>query len=109
MIESYAFGSITIDGKKYTSDVIITGEKIQSWWRKEGHVLQPSDLSSVIDHNPDTLVVGTGAYGRLHIPEKTNKFLQDKGISLIAEKTEKAVDIFNGLSRKKAAALHLTC
>jgi hypothetical protein len=109
VIEEYAFGSITIDGKKYTSDVIITGENVTSWWREEGHVLQPADLSSVIDHNPHTLVVGTGAYGRLHIPEETEKYLKKRGISLIAEKTEKAVDIFNGLSQKKAAALHLTC
>lgn len=37
-IENYNFGEIKIDGKTYTSDVIIYKDKVEdSWWRKEGH------------------------------------------------------------------------
>jgi len=40
LIESYDFGRIAINGIVYTKDVIITGEKtIDSWIRKEGHLL----------------------------------------------------------------------
>lgn len=33
MIEHYSFGSITIDGKEYTHDVIVSSGKVKSWWR----------------------------------------------------------------------------
>jgi len=48
-IDQYAFGKIVIDGKTYTSDVIIYPEKVDaSWWRKEGHRLQPADLEKIV-------------------------------------------------------------
>jgi len=41
MIEEYTFGSMTIDGHHYSSDLKIFPNHITSnWWRKEGHVLK---------------------------------------------------------------------
>ncbi len=109
MIEHYSFGKITIDGKTYTSDVIILGDTILDWWRDQGHVLNPQDLQKVYEKSPNTLVVGTGFYGRMKVPEKTRSHIEDKGITLIVEKTENAVKAFNKLQGARAAALHLTC
>ena len=109
MIEDYSFGRIVIDGKTYTSDVIVLGNTVLNWWRKQGHVLNPEDLTAVIEESPEVLIVGTGAYGSMKIPEKTVQFIRDSGITLIGEKTGKAVEIFNMTQEKKAAALHLTC
>ncbi|MGD2249294.1 MAG: MTH938/NDUFAF3 family protein [Candidatus Methanofastidiosia archaeon] len=109
MIEHYSFGKITIDGQTYTSDVIILTDTILDWWRDQGHVLNPQDLQKVYEKSPDTLVVGTGAYGRMKVPEKTRSHIKKKGITLIVEKTEDAVQTFNKLKGSKAAALHLTC
>lgn len=108
MIEDYSFGRIVINGKVYTSDVIIT-DSVHSWWRKEGHVLNPEDLTKVFSQYPQTLIVGTGAYGVMKVPEKTKKHLKEKGITLIIQKTGEAVKTFNATTGKKAAALHLTC
>lgn len=108
MIEDYSFGRIVINGKKYTSDIIIT-DTIHSWWRKEGHVLNPEDLTILFSEPPQTLIVGTGAYGAMKVPEKTRKSIKDRGITLIIQKTDKAVKTFNATTGKKAAALHLTC
>ena len=45
MIESYKFGAIVINGKKYTSDIIVFPEHvIDGWWRKEGHRLHVEDI-----------------------------------------------------------------
>ncbi len=109
MIEHYSFGEIKINGKKYTSDVLIVGGTVSNWWRKQGHVLNPEDLTLLISENPETLIVGTGAYGVMKIPEKTIKFIEDHNMTLIAEETGKAVETFNKTTGKKAAALHLTC
>ena len=109
MIEDYSFGRIVIKGKVYTSDIIIHGNTILNWWRIQGHLLSPEDLTAIVEEPPETLVVGTGAYGRMKIPEKTVTFIEDLSITLIGEKTGKAVEIFNTIPEKKAAALHITC
>ena len=60
-IDSYSFGIIMIDGKTYTSDVIVFPERVFSpWWRKEGHFLRMEDLAEVLREKPDIIVIGTG-------------------------------------------------
>jgi hypothetical protein len=112
VIESYDFGRITINGIVYTKDVIITGEKVAGWMRKEGHLLQVADISQAIEESaPEVAIVGTGYDGMMSVPEETRLYFQRKGIELLVEKTREACDIFNVLSRTKRtlAALHLTC
>jgi hypothetical protein len=112
IIEHYSFGSITIGGKTYTSDVIIYPGKVDSsWWRREGHNLQVVDLINVIEANPQILVIGTGASGVMEVPRETISHLASKGIEVHVERTDKAVELFNKLQKEKIviAALHLTC
>lgn len=110
-ITAYSFGSITVDGKRYTKDIIILPDKVLSpWWRKEGHSLAPEDLEEVVASAPAFLVVGTGKLGVMDVPGETVSYLKEKGIELRVAKTAEAVGIFNSASgEKKAAALHLTC
>lgn len=111
-IEHYSFGRITIDGKTYTSDVIIyPGRVDSSWWRKEGHYLQVVDLTDVINAKPDILIIGTGYSGVMQVPKETINYLESKGIEVHVARTEKAVEMFNKLQKDKivVAALHLTC
>ena len=112
MIESYLFGSMVIDGKEYTNDLIIYPDHIQSsWWRKEGHRLDIEDIKEVLKVKPEVLVVGTGTSGLVEIPEETEKHIRSKGIRLIAQRTEEAYKTFNELSKSKKVigAFHLTC
>ena len=111
-IEHYSFGRITIDGKTYTSDVIIyQGRVDSSWWRKEGHNLNIADLTDVINAKPGVLIVGTGSSGLMKVPKETISHLESKGIKVHVSLTEKAVELFNKLQKVKVviAALHLTC
>ncbi len=111
-IEHYSFGKIIIDGKTYTSDVIIyPGRVDSSWWRKEGHYLQVIDLAGVINAEPDILIIGTGYSGVMQVPKETITYLESKGIEVHVAHTEKAVELFNGLQKDKIviAAFHLTC
>ncbi|HEA47373.1 MAG TPA: hypothetical protein ENH97_03075 [bacterium] len=112
MIESYSFGSMVIDGKEYTSDLIIYPDHTQdSWWRKEGHRLDIEDIKEILEAKPEVLVVGTGASGLVEIPEETEKHIRSKGIRLIVQKSEEAYKTFNALSKSKKVigAFHLTC
>ncbi len=112
MIDSYSFGCITIDGKTFTSDVIIYPDKINDgWWRISGHLLQKEDLKDIILYNPEILIVGTGANGLMKILDETKSYLESKGIKLIIAETKKACKIYNELKGKKKVigAFHLTC
>jgi hypothetical protein len=112
MIESYSFGRIVIDGKTYTSDVIIYPDNVNdSWRRKNGHLLQKEDLRDIIQFNPEVLIVGTGDNGLMKVPNDTKQFLESKGIELISGETSKACDIYNKLKGRRniVAAFHLTC
>ena len=112
MIDSYSFGRIKIDGKEFTSDVIIFPNRVKSkWYRKEGHALHLEDIRDILEERLDVLIVGTGRYGLLSIPRDTRRELEAKGIELMAQRTGKATKTFNKLCKEKkvVAALHLTC
>jgi hypothetical protein len=112
MIDSYDFGRITIDGKCYSTDLLVFPDKIKTGWRrKEGHRLQIADLKEVLEAKPDVLVVGTGYLGMMTVPHETRIAVESAGIELVIQKTAEACQTFNRLieSRNVVAALHLTC
>jgi hypothetical protein len=112
-IAAYQFGRIDIDGRVYSSDVIITPERVvDAWWRKQGHSLAIEDLEDVVAAKPDILVVGTGYFGRMTVSEETRRYLEAQGIRVHAARTRQAVKDFNQFQAQHArvvAALHLTC
>ncbi len=113
MIESYKFGEIKISGKNYNFDVEVrwTGE-ILSWWRKEGHTVFVEDLERALKENPEIIVIGTGAYGVCEVTKDCENFLKEKGIEVIVEPTEKAIEKFNNFlkeSKRVIGLFHLTC
>jgi len=112
-IVGYRFGSIDIDGRTYTSDVIITPERvIDRWRRRRGHALAVVDLDDIVAGRPDVLVIGTGYFGRMSVAQATRRYLEQKGIQVRDARTRKAVHEFRRLQKERrrvVAALHLTC
>jgi len=112
-VEGYSFGKINIDGKTYTSDVIIMPDRvIADWWRENGHSLSRKDLEEVFRDLPDILVIGQGSNGMMKVPGGTLGVLEEAGVEVIAAPTAKAVDEYNARATygvRVAAALHLTC
>lgn len=111
-IDGYEFGSITVSGKAYTSDIIIYPDRVEpSWWRKNGHELSLDDIAGILALKPQILVIGTGASGRMAVPASVRKAIEDKGIKVIIRKTADACSEYNrtATSGLVIAALHLTC
>ena len=112
-IDHYRFGQIDIEGQSYDADVIVFPKHVQArWWRQEGHRLALEDLATVLAERPEVLVVGTGYYGRMQVPDETLDGLRRAGIDVRVADTGAAVEAFNRLQRQFArsvAALHLTC
>lgn len=111
-INRYQFGKITIDGKTYTSDLILFPDKIlQNWRREKGHTLSIKDLSNIIEFKPDVLIIGTGMFGLMHVSDNTIAKLKHYGINHISiQKTKDACEKYNQEKYiEKVAALHLSC
>ena len=111
-IEAYAFGTMTIDGKVFTTDLkIIRGTVFPGWWRKQGHNLLPEDIEDIFEAKPDILIVGTGHDGLMRVSHAVEQRLAKAGIKLIAKPTRQAADEFNHPTgpRNIAFAAHLTC
>jgi len=113
MIDSYSFGHIVVNGKAYHNDIkIIDDAVIPEWWRKSGHVVSPEDVSDLVDARPEYIVIGRGKPGFMKTNSEVKHLFEDKGITLLEEKTAKAVKIFNRLHRegkKVCAGFHLSC
>jgi hypothetical protein len=115
LIDSYEFGAIVINGKRYTSDVIVFPEKVvDGWWRKEGHGLCVEDLKEILNHEPkpEVLVVGTGYSGLVKVSPEVRNILKSRGIELFSQPTREAYQTFNNFLKSKkrvAGAFHLTC
>ncbi|MGA1868852.1 MAG: Mth938-like domain-containing protein [bacterium] len=112
MIDSYSFGHVKINGKVYTSDVIIYPERINSsWWRKEGHNLCMDDIQEIIEYKPEILVIGKGTPGLMRVSPNVQREIEAQGIGVYIAKTAAAVEHYNTIYKikKAVAALHLTC
>ncbi len=112
-IEGYSFGSVSVDGRRYTSDLIVYPERVEAdWWRGEGHRLRVADIPKVLEDAPEVLVVGCGASAQMVIDSEVERELERRGVELVAGPTEAACEKFNELARegkRVVAALHLTC
>ena len=112
-IKSYEFGRIEIDGKVYTSDVIIYDDHVNSsWWRKEGHYLQIEDIEEILAVKPDVIIIGTGKFDTMKVSNEVRKELESRGIEFLYSNTDDACNRHNeifGSSKRVVTALHLTC
>jgi hypothetical protein len=114
-INHFAFGTIDIDGTTYEHDVVIDRGKIQKRQKKAskkfreefGHT--PLSLKENIPWKCTSLVVGTGAYGRLPVMEDVRREAEHRGIQLITLPTAEAIVALKKNPKKTNAVLHVTC
>ena len=111
-IQVYSFGRIVIDDVVYNRDVIIFPDRVRSnWWRRAGHILAIEDLVEVLEGDPEILILGRGAFGRMKVSDDVRELISERGIELIVLRTEDAGKAYNELRerRRVIAALHLSC
>ncbi|MBW2179810.1 MAG: hypothetical protein JRG81_05490 [Deltaproteobacteria bacterium] len=113
MIDKCSFGVMVINGKMYSSDLIIypDGRVADHWRRQSGHRLSSDDIDSLIQSKPEVIVAGMGASGMMKPEPELGDLLQKNNITLIAEPNDRAIKTFNALldSKKVSACFHLTC
>jgi len=112
VIDEYKFGEIVVDGRVFTNDIIIYPDHVEpKWWRKQGHVVEPEDITDVFDLGPEIIVFGTGQPGLMQVSSGTMAEMKRLRIEAMIMPTEQACSEYNNIARTKkvVACLHLTC
>jgi len=113
MIEACSFGSMVIDGRKFSSDLVIypDGRVVDNWWRERGHRFSINDIALIIESEPDVIVAGTGVYGLMKPRTGLAELLSQKGIEFLSAPNKKAIKLYNEqLSKKRTGGcFHLFC
>lgn len=111
MIERYSFGSIKIDGKSYSHDVIVSGKKVKSWWRNTSHEVTLNDVEPILEERPKSVIFGTGESGVCRVFQETIEYLEKQNIKVLVAPTPEAVEEYNRRVAETGlvGAFHLTC
>ena len=113
--ESFAFGSIQIDGKTYDYDVVLDRGVIRKRHKKPSRQLRsayghtPLSLSEKIPWDCRRLVVGTGAQGALPLVPELKREAERRGVELVSLPTADAIALLGKDSEETNAVLHVTC
>lgn len=114
MIEKCRFGSMTIEGRRFGSDLMIfpNGDIRADWRRAAGHRLCMADIEELVAAQPQILVVGNGIFGRMKPEQDLEQLLNQRGIRMLMARTKAAAQLYNETRRTQpmvAACFHLTC
>jgi hypothetical protein len=112
--ESFAFGSIRIDGTTYEHDVVIDRGEVRKREKKPskkfrgdfGHT--PLSIEEKIPWQCRRLVIGTGT-GALPVMDQVQQEAQRRRIELVIVPTARAIQLLEQESADTNAILHVTC
>ncbi len=116
-IDGTKFGAITVGGKVYDHDILIglDGEvrKRRKSLSKEifgtSHTLSEQEAEYVFAEGAETLVIGTGQFGRVSLSDDARTFFERRGVRVILEATPTALETWNEMEGRVIALFHTTC
>jgi len=112
-VDDLIFGKIIVDGRTYTKDVIISDNQVKKRHKGPSRALKahfghtPLTAAENIPWECETLVIGTGIYGRLPVSDDVSTKAQELGVKLLVKTTPEAVKHINDLDTN--LVLHITC
>jgi hypothetical protein len=111
------FGWIEIDGQRYEHDVLLrrdgTVEKRKKKLSKRiygtSHTISLDEAKHVHEKGANTLIVGSGQHGRVHLSAEAAKHFKRHGVEVLLLPTPKAIDAWNEGPNKSIGLFHVTC
>jgi hypothetical protein len=114
-IENFSFGSIQIDGRTYTHDVVVDrgqirkrGKEASKRYRDNyGHT--PLSADEKLPWRCRRLIIGTGAAGALPVMDAVEAEARRRKVELVTVPTERAIELLASDAKDTNAILHVTC
>ena len=116
-VSRFDFGSIVIDGKQYSYDVVVLPdgtikEREASKAKFGGHTIGKAEIEELAKMKPETVIVGTGTDGMATVSEDGQAYARGAKLNLVVLASSKAIEKLNQLTRegkRVAALIHITC
>jgi hypothetical protein len=116
-IEHSDFGKITVDGKLYPHDVVISlydeirKRKKKLSKKKYGtpHIISKAEAKSVFEKGCDPLIVGAGREGQVRLSPRVSEYRAKKGCAVVLQPTQEAIRRFNQSTANEIGLIHVTC
>ena len=116
-VDSFWFGSIVINGRKYGRDVLLfpdgkVRERKGGFWKFGSHAIKRADIEELARVKPEVLVVGTGTNGRARLTSEAEACVREANINLTSAPSSEAIQQLNQLidkGKQVAALIHITC
>jgi len=116
-IDHTSFGEITIDGKTYDHDVMITlsgdvvkrKKKLSKQLYGTSHIVSEDEAKFVYEDGCKQLILGSGQQGNVRLSPEAEAFFAKKNCHVLIEPTPQAIRTFNQAHGKKIGLFHVTC
>jgi hypothetical protein len=116
-IEKTKFGSISIAGNKYETDILIrldgNLEKRKKKLSREvfgtSHILSLAEAEFVYEKGAETIIIGSGQDGMLKLSDEAAAFFKKKGCKVTLLPTPEAMHAWNKARNPSIGLFHITC
>jgi hypothetical protein len=116
-IDSFSFGSIVVNGKKYRHDIIIHPDGMVErrkggLWMFGPHSFTKKEIEGLKRTGAEVIIAGTGTNDRAALSSEAKSYADEAQLNLTALPSHEAVDRINKLTgegKRVAAILHITC
>jgi hypothetical protein len=112
-INSTEFGSIMVNNKRYSYDVMVSYRGLVKNVETEvRHLVSRKEFYLMLAEEPEVIVIGTGVEGGMQISSDVRRLAEQKGIQVIDLKSSEAIKKFNQLyesGKRVVAFIHTTC
>jgi len=117
LVVADGWGHIEIEGLGRFRDAKLWPGGGRAWdWRETGTDhrpgIQPEDVTELLAHGPDLVVLSRGRRGRLGVCPETLSMLEERGVEVVREETGAALATYNARAsegRRVAGLFHTTC
>ena len=116
-VDSFRFGLIVIDGKKYVRDVLVFPDGTMrkrkgGFWKFGSHTIKREEIDQLVKADPEEIIVGTGTSAKARLTPDTESWANEAKLNLVVLSSQEAVERFNRLvqeGKRVAALIHITC
>jgi hypothetical protein len=116
-IDDTWFGSITVEGQRYETDIII---RLSGKVRKRNkslskavygtsHTISLAEIQEIYRKKAERLIIGTGQEDQVRLSDEAAEFLKSHGCKVDLWPTPKAVKRWNDADGKVLGLFHVTC
>jgi hypothetical protein len=116
-IDKTSFGSVTIEGKVFTHDVIIRLDGMIKKRKKKlsksvygtSHIISLDEAKHVFEKGAKGIIIGSGQSGLVKLSDEASEYFEKKKCAVELLPTKEAVTRWNEAGKKRIGLFHVTC